>query len=128
MVNQILVITITYIVMFFLSAIVLWKISKRQKLKKHNLKTAFLAIGIPIIVSLFIYFAYQLITFHIILKILISIFTFVFAFYLIKEFYKVNWWKAIKIYLLTILITALIIWVIMFVITALYAFLTPFFH
>ncbi len=111
---------IYYGIAFFLNIVVLWQISKKQKLKRHDFKTAFLVLGISYVVGFIFYILYQLITFPIIIKVFISIFTFILALFLIKEFYKVKWWKAVKVYLLTILISFLIISAIFFIIFTLY--------
>lgn len=103
-----LILIITSIVISFLYVIILWQISKRQQLKKHDLKTALTIIGIPFVISLIMLLIYRLITFHVLLKILISIFILILAVFLIKKFYQIDWWKAIKIYLLMFLIAFLI--------------------
>lgn len=119
MVNQ-LIIAIIYVVMFLLYTIILWKISKRQKLKRHDLKTAFLVTGILIVISFIIYLIYQLVNLHILVKVILSIFTLFLTPYLIKKFYIINLWDAIKIYLLTILVLFLLGVGIFVIITVLY--------
>jgi len=119
MVNQ-LITALFYVVMFLLYTIILWKISKRQKLKKHDLKTAFLVIGIPTVISFIIYLTYSLINPPILVKVIMSIFILFLTPYLIKKFYIINWWSAIKIYLLTILVSFLLGVGVFIIITILY--------
>ena len=71
-----LIIIITYIIMFFLYMFVLWWISKRYKLKRQNLATAFVIIAITFVVSFALLLPYYLgITFPIVIRILTGIFT-----------------------------------------------------
>ena len=111
-----LIIGIMYVVTFFLYMVVLWRISKWQKLKRQDLKTAFVIIAITFAVSLALLLPYYLgIIFPIIIRILIGIFTLVLTPFLIKKFYQTGWWKAIKIYLLMILISFFIIFIVFFI-------------
>lgn len=110
----------SYIVVFFLSVVVLWQISKRQKLKKHDFKTAFFIFGISYIVGFIFYGIYQLITFHILIQILIGIATLILILFLIKRFYNVSWGKSIKLYLLTILFSFLIVTIVSLIFFTLY--------
>lgn len=119
-----LILIITYVVSLFLYMIVLWRISKWQKLKRQNLATAFIITAIITVVSLTLMIPYLLgIIFPIVIRILINIFTFILAIFLIKKFYQTGWWKAIKIYLLVILFAFLIMTAISFIIFTLYFFL-----
>lgn len=127
MINQ-LVIILTYSVMFFLYMLVLWWISKRYKLKRQDFKTAFIITVITFVVNFMLLLPYYLgITFPIIIRILISIFTLVLPTFLIKIFYQTGWWKAIKIYLLTLVISFFIMAMIFFIITFSYTLSEPIF-
>ncbi len=124
---SIIFIVVTYIVMFFLMVGVLFYISKKHKLKKRDFKTAFLVIGITFVVSFSLLLLYWLgIIFPIIIRILMGIFMLILTPFLIKKFYQTNWGKAIKVYLLMILISFLIMVMIFFVIGLLAAVLIPF--
>lgn len=125
MVNQLSFI-IYIIVIFILYSIILWQISKKQKLRKQDFKTAVLIIGITFIIILPIILISQLITLNTIIKIFISILTFFITPFLIKKFYKINWLKSIKVYFLMFLITFAIIFVIAFIFSFLITMLTPF--
>lgn len=122
-----LIIIITYIIMFFLYMFVLWWISKRYKLKKQDFKTAFIITAITFVVTFTLLLPYYLgITFPIVIRILMSIFTLVLTPFLIKKFYQTGWWKAIKIYLLMLLISFFIMTAIFSIIIFLYTLLKPF--
>jgi len=112
-----LILIATYVIMFFLYMLVLWWVSKRYKLKRQDFKTAFVITLITFAVSFILLIPYQLgITFPIIIKVLIGIFTLILTPFLIKKFYQISWWKAIKIYLLMLLISIFIMIMIFFVI------------
>ena len=123
-----LIIIITYLVLiFYFDMFVLWWISKRYKLKRQNLATAFVIIAITFVVSFALLLPYYLgITFPIVIRILTGIFTLILTPFLIKRFYQTGWWEAIKIYLLMLLISVFIMATVVFVISLLVSFLTPF--
>jgi len=123
-----LIIILTYTIMFFFYMFILWRISKRYKLKRQDFKTAFVITAITFVISLTLMIPYQLgITLPIMLSILISIFTLVLTPFLIKKFYQLGWWKAIKIYLLMILISGFFMFVIFFIISFFSVILRPLF-
>ena len=89
--------------------VVLWKISIWQKLKKHDFARAFLITTIITVASLIILIPYLMgIIFHVAIRMLMSIFLFVFHLFLIKKFYHTKWLKSVKIYLLSFLFTFLV--------------------
>lgn len=123
--NQ-LILIITFIPVFFLYTIILWQISKKQKLVKQNFKTSLQVIGIAFVISYVLFLMSLLIVLPTIMKIFIWILTFILIPFLIKKFYQTNWWKAIKIYLLIMLFAFLVMFGIFFIITFLTVIITPF--
>jgi len=124
-----LIMGIMYIAIFFMYMIVLWRISKWQKLKRQNFATAFLITSITTVISLTIMVPYLLgIIFPIIIRMLINILTFILTIFLIKKFYQTGWWKAIKIYLLVLLFSFLIMTAIFFLIFTLGVFFRAIFR
>jgi len=121
-----LIMIIIYAIMFFIYMVVLRWLSKRYKLKRQDFKTAFVITAITFVISLSLMIPYQLgITLPIMLSILISIFTLVLTPFLIKKFYQLNWWKAIKIYFFMLLISCFLMFIVFFMISFLYTLLKP---
>ena len=104
-----LILGVMYILTFFLYMVVLWRVSIWQKLKRNNFATSFLITAITTVVTLTVMVPYLIgLSSPLVIRILISIFTFVLTIFLIKTFYKTRWWKALKIYLWVILFAFLI--------------------
>ena len=119
-----LIIGIMYVMTLFLYMVLLWRISIWQKLKRQNFATAFIITAIITVISLTTMIPYLLgIIFPGIIRWLISILTFILTIFLIKTFYKTSWWRAIKVYFLTILFSFLIGTAIFFVIFTLSSFI-----
>lgn len=116
--QNLIIVLIIYPIMLFLSAFILWYISKRQKLKRRDFKIALLIIGIPFVVSFVLSLpSYLGITFPMVVNILIGTFTLILTPFLIKRFYQIKWWKAIKIYLLMIVMSIFIMTILFFIVS-----------